>query len=447
MWPRPTLTEWHDAGPTELSTRSRRCRDGSQPELIDSSAVSRLPLRRRVATLSPTAAPTPTVTLSPVATVASSEADQAVYASIESQVEAIRGLSHKTVVAPVLLDSAGVHDWLVKANEAQTDHVAFANESRLFIDMGLLPAGSSLEQMSLDLQAGQVVGFYDQVSKGLYVLSESGGVGPTQKITFAHEYTHALQDQTFGLDKLATDTADQGDQDLSRLALVEGDATQLMTQWATADMSILDLLAVAGDAASAEQQKQLDAAPAILRETLLFPYEDGLSFVSAVYAKGGWAAVDQLYADPPDSTSQILHPDLYVEKVKPVALSVPPVPATLGGGWKLTMQDTLGELQLGIWLAGPDATDAARIAAKANVSTWGGDRVGLYEGPAGAWAVVLRTTWRDAAGAAAFDASVGRLLSAAKTPSRSCAGTSEVTVVIASTQDVLPLLEDCSSVR
>ena len=317
----------------------------------------------------------------------SAESDQAVYAKIESQVEALRGLKHTRTVTPVLLDSAGVRDWLTRANAAQTDHVALANESRLFVHLGLLPTGSDLEQMELDLQAGQVIGFYDPESKGLYVLSDSGGVGPSQKITFSHEYTHALQDQVFGLDKLAIDAPDQGDRDLARTALVEGDATLEMTLWSTKYLSILDLLAVAGDSGSAAQAEQLAKAPPILRESLLFPYQDGLAFVQGIYDKGGWAAVDQMYANPPDSTSQILHPDLYAGKVKPVAVAVPAVPAALSG-WKLTSQDTLGELQLRIWLEGQNPTSEATTAAASAASAWAGDRVGLYEGPNGAWAEI-----------------------------------------------------------
>jgi len=399
-------------------------------------------------TLAPTPAqstgqPAASVSFAPASGSADSS-DQAVYAGIEAQIEALRELQRKNTVRPVLLDSTGMRDWLTKANEAQTDHAAAALESKLFVHLGLLPAGSSLEQMTLDLQAGQVVGFYDPDSKGLYVLSEAGGVGPTQRITFSHEYTHALQDQVFGLDKLGIDTTDQGDRNLARLALVEGDATLAMTKWAATSMSIPDLMAVAGDSGSAAQTEQLARAPAILRETLLFPYEDGLIFVQSLYDKGGWAAVDAMYADPPDSTSQILHPDLYASKLKPVEVAVPTVPASLGGAWKLTMQDTLGELQLRIWLAGENPSNAATTAAASAVAAWGGDRAALYEGPNGAWAVVLKTTWRSATGAQAFDAAAGKTLAALTSPSRTCAGPgTSVAIVIASDQTVIPQLGVC----
>ena len=397
-------------------------------------------------TAGPSAAPSVAPSSSgsiPSALGSSGQADQAVYAAIESQVEAIRELHAQKTVTPVLLDSQGVRDWLTKANAEQTNHQALADESRGFIHLGLLPAGSSLEQMELDLDAGQVVGFYDPVSKGLYVLSESGGVGPTEKLTFSHEYTHALQDQNFGLDKLATDTADQGDRDLARTALPEGDATLSMTMWSEKYMSILDLLQVAGDSLSGPQADQLAKAPAILRETLTFPYEQGLAFVQGVYESGGWSAVDKLYASPPDSTSQILHPELYADGVEPVSVTVPPVPTALGSGWKLTMQDTLGEFQLGIWLEGESPSSAEQSSAAAAVSAWAGDRVGLYEGPNDSWAVVLRTTWRTSSGRVAFQSAATRKTGQLPGPAVVCADEFGATLDVASDVAALEAFATC----
>jgi hypothetical protein len=371
------------------------------------------------------------------------QSDQSTFAAIERQVEALRELSPVAPVTPVLLDPTELSDKLAAINAAQTDHKAMADESRLYIHLGLLPAGSSLEQMELALDAGQVIGFYDPTSKGLYVLSSSGGVGTLEKATFSHEYTHALQDQNFGLDKLATDTADQGDQDLARTALPEGDATLAMSLWEEKNLSIADLISLAVDATSGGQSDQLAAAPAILRETLLFPYQDGLSFVQGIYDKGGWDAVNKLYSNPPASTSQILHPDLYSSGVKPVALTVPAVPGSLGSGWKLTMQDTLGELQLRIWLEGESPTADQTAAATSATSEWGGDRVGLYEGPNGSWAVVLRTEWRTADGGAAFHDAVATRVTGLGTAAGVCAKGSGTTVYLASDAATLAAFASC----
>jgi hypothetical protein len=370
---------------------------------------------------------------------------EATFAAIESQVEAIRGLTASTPVRPVLLDPSGLADKLTAIDTAQTDHVALADESRLFVDLGLLPAGSSLEKLEIDLDAGQVVGFYDPDSKGLYVLSASGGVGPIERATFSHEFTHALQDQAFGLAKLATDTPDQGDRDLARIALPEGDATLVMTEWSARNLSMLDLLGMAGQALDPTQAKQLADAPAILRQDLTFPYDQGLAFVQGAYAAGGWDAVNRLYARPPASTSQILHPELYASDVEPVTVSLPTVPTSLGSGWKLTMQDTIGEFQLGVWLEGEQPTAAQTSAATAATSTWAGDRVGLYEGPNGAWVVVMRTQWRDTAGAGRFQAAADQRLTGTPNPASECGDDTHEDIIIASDQTNIPAFSACKT--
>ena len=355
----------------------------------------------------------------------------------------IRGLTPTTPVTPVLLDSAALAAKLTAINDSETNHQAVADEGSLFIRMGLLPAGSSLEKLETDLDAGQVVGFYDPVSKGLYVLSTNGGVGPEEKFIFSHEYTHALQDQAFGLDRLATDTADQGDRDLARTALAEGDATLVMTQWAATGLTPAELIAIAGQSMTSGQQAQLDAAPAILRDTLLFPYDAGLTFVEALYAQGGWTAVNQVYSKPPDSTSQVLHPDLYAQGVEPVTVHVPAVPSALAG-WKLTMQDTLGELQLGTWLATGTAA-LVQADARSAVAAWAGDRVGLYDGPSGEWAVVVHTAWRTSAGRDAFETAAGTMLAGLGPEYRVCGAGLDVEIALASSSALIPEFIDCNT--
>ena len=371
------------------------------------------------------------------------QSTKAVLTAIEGQVESVRGLTAASPVTPVLLDPTGLVDKLTAINTAETNHQALADESRLFIHLGLLPAGSSLEQMELALDADQVVGFYDPSSKGLYVLSASGGVGPAEKLTFSHEYTHALQDQNFGLDKLAIDTADQGDRDLARTALPEGDATLEMTQWSEQYLSALDLLVIAGQSLNSTQTEQLANAPAILRQDLMFPYDQGLAFVESAYASGGWAAVNKIYTRPPSSTAQILHPELYKSVVEPVGVTLPAVPKALGSGWKATMQDTMGEFQLQVWLEGEKPTDAQTAAATAAIDGWAGDRVGLYEGPNGAWVVVLRTAMTDDPGVQAFDEAAADRLATLPGYAIACGEPGFVDVLAGSSESVVDSFGIC----
>lgn len=371
------------------------------------------------------------------------QTDQEIYAAIETQVEQLRGLQPTVAIAPTLLDEQGIRDWMTNAFQTEVDHVAMAASSRLLIHLGLLPEGSSLEQLQLDLQSGQVVGFYDTTSKKLYLLSKSGGVGAMQRWTYSHEFTHALQDQNFGLDKLAIDAPDQSDRDIARTSLAEGDAMLVTNSWTQQHMTLVDQLELLGAALGDTSTAQLEAAPAILRVGLMFPYEEGATFVGSVYEKGGWAAVNAMYGNPPNSTSQILHPELYTTGVQPVAVTLPAVPASLGSGWKLTLQDTMGEMQMRVWLEGEQPSTAQQSTATDAVSTWGGDRIGLYEGPNGAWAVVMRTNWRTAAGKVAFQDEALAKRGDLSDPTAVCGDGNNVTVYVASDVDTLAVFAPC----
>ncbi len=411
--------------------------------LAASACGSPVPSHSPVPSSSPISSATPTASVSP-ANASPNSSDAATYLQIEQQVEQLRGLTATKAVNPVLLDENGVRDWLTKANQEQTDHAAMARESRLLIHLGLLPPGSSLEQLELDLQEGQVIGFYDWVGKQLYVLSQSGGVGVLQKVTFSHEFTHALQDQNFGLAKLGTDTPDQNDRDLARLSLAEGDATLSMTQWSAKNLSLVEILTLAASATTGADQ--MAAAPAILRQTLTFPYQQGMAFVQSVYDTGGWAAVDALWSKPPDSTSQILHPELYSAGIEPVAVTVPKVPATLPAGWQLVTQDTLGELALTVWLEGEHPTAAETTAATGATSQWGGDRTALYEGPSGGWAVVLRTAWRTDAGVQSFRGEAALAAGRLGDQIAVCSGAGTVDVYVASDRATLDAFSTCNPI-
>ena len=112
---------------------------------------------------------------------------------------AIRGLKPKTKVDPKLLDDAGIKKYIADtfANDNPPD-VVEANE-RMLKALGLLPAGrlavGPVRQAAR--QPGRRPLHPDD--KKLYVVSRSGGLGAAEKTTFAHEFTHALQDQNFDL--------------------------------------------------------------------------------------------------------------------------------------------------------------------------------------------------------------------------------------------------------
>ena len=180
----------------------------------------------------------------------------------------------------------------------------------------------------------------------------------------------------------------------------------------------------------------LERMPAILRETLLYPYTTGLTFAQGQYISGGgWAGVDALYANVPETTEQILHPEKYQAGEGPVEIDVPDdFTARIGPDWKLALDDTFGEFQTGVWLRDAEAANATEAAAG-----WGGDRVLVLDGPGDAWATVLATEWDTAADAAEFEASAGPVVEALDDPAALLPGGTDTGrwVVVASNDDVL----------
>ena len=350
-------------------------------------------------TPTPTAVPTAVATAPQASPTASPRPAAEQYADIRAQVEQIRGLQPTSSVEPVTIDATQLRANLEAQFDASNTPADVKNAEDELITLGLLPAGASLRGMTLDLEAGQVAGYYSPQDKQLFVVSRSGGLGGVELVTYAHEFTHELQDQRLGLSGLGLNGHDQGDRSLGRLALVEGDAISVQTTWMTDFLSPQQLGEVMGAALDPVALKALSDAPRYLRETSLFPYNDGLLFVDRLLATGGYAAVDAAFRDPPDSTEQILHPAKYLTREAPIAVSVPAkIASALGPGWSIAIEDTLGEEVLRIWLEQVLSTPDAATAA----AGWGGDRLVLLRGPNGALALGLRTAWDTPADADEF---------------------------------------------
>ncbi len=339
---------------------------------------------------------------------AGSPDDASVYAAIEAQVQELRGLTAKTPVDPKLLDEATLKKNIEKSFLTANPPEQLAATQRIYELMGLVPPGTDLKALYLRLLGSQVAGYYDDKTKELYVVSKSGGLGPTEQVTFAHEFDHALQDQNFGLKNLHLDTIGQGDRTLAALAVPEGDATLLMTLWAQGHLTPADLVQLLKDSSDPAQQKILAEMPPLLRESLIFPYTAGLQMVNGARATGGWAAVDALYAKPPASTEQVLHPDTYAAGEAPIAVTFPAdLAKRLGNGWSGDTQDTLGEFVLRTWLANGGAVTAP--VAETAATGWGGDRIALVRNGDRS-GIVIDTRWDTAADAAEFAAAAGPTL-------------------------------------
>jgi uncharacterized iron-regulated protein len=195
-------------------------------------------------------------------------------------------------------------------------------------------------------------GYYSPGEKTLYLYDDLAGA--YERGVLLHEMVHALQDQHFGLARLHPASFD-GDADLARAALIEGDATFTMIEVLRKDQPRV--------------ARMLDAPLAKARDLQkAFLYAQGARYVQALKKRGGWEAVNRRYRFPPQSTAAVLHP----EGVAAI---------DLGPG------KTRGELALIALFARHPATAARALDTAGG---WRGDRL-VERGPDKAWTVAFAT--------------------------------------------------------
>ena len=221
--------------------------------------------------------------------------------------------------------------------EDEAKHGHRIDESEVVLKkFGLLPASFNLDEQLGDITLSGLAGFYDPMDRTMYLLN---WIDPDmQKMVMAHELTHALQDQNFhllnfdvlpkakpGEKKEMKGKDSKEEMMLARRAIVEGQATLVGEDYDARKYGISLKDEWVRDMATSYLQSTyefpvtLHNAPRLLRESMIFPYREGLIFELAVYAKGGREmAFRSAFSRPPADTHQILQPESYL-KHEPVA--------------------------------------------------------------------------------------------------------------------------------
>ncbi|HEX3623365.1 MAG TPA: hypothetical protein VHT97_13710 [Acidimicrobiales bacterium] len=312
---------------------------------------------------------------------------QKVIDDVKAQVSSIRGLAWKTTL-PIKVVSKDelakrLKDLNTQDRAKHPDQLA-TDESVLKL-LQLIPRNLDYAKAVDDLLAGGVLGFYDDEAKELYV--GGNGTGPPDAATrsvLSHELTHALTDQyfDFGSKGRALDDANRTEESAALTALIEGDAELVRTMWEDKYLSAAERKQ-ADDAGSNDNGAYAKAPPYLL-DSLFFPYQDGVAFVRSRFQAGGFAAVDDAYRNPPTSTEQILHPELYTPGQGWTAPALPDLAAQTGCGKVET--GTLGEFDMTEMLDRQlNSADSHSAAAGWNGDAYSVVRCGAALGLADRW--------------------------------------------------------------
>ena len=218
---------------------------------------------------------------------------------------------------------------------------------------GLVPPDFDLARNTIDLLTEQAAAFYDYDKKKLFVTETTAT--ETQEPVLSHELAHAIADQNYNLSKFIKAGRNSDDGATARLAVMEGQATWLMSELLARGMgqslkdspSLVTTMSGAADNA-AGQFPVFDKSPLYLRQTLVFPYTKGMLFQHAVFERDGQAGFGEVFRKPPASTQQILHPEKYFSGIKPTQPDLPK--PHLPKGYKSLVGGSLGELEHAIML-------------------------------------------------------------------------------------------------
>lgn len=334
-------------------------------------------------------------------------------AAIEPELAKVRGLDFNTAVPASYQTAtefrAHVHR-LVQIDKKARD------ATDALVALGLLPQSADLGRAVENAYATQAAAYYDPAAKQFFFVMVPENKDVLDLVS-AHELTHALQDQHFGLAHYM-EGGDSSDARIARKFVIEGDAmlssiaytvfkkthlAELTPRQVTAMREKLEEIAALDPPAMAamlkaqasasshmdpEIKKSLDAMdsiPRVVLVPLIDSYMKGAVLSIDAYARGGWPAVDRLFKEPPESTEQVLHPveRLLATRDRPHRVTLPSF-----DDYTLVASDVLGELQwsvyFSLWKHEGDGHEE---------QNWGGDRYSVLRSGSGKLVALIATTW------------------------------------------------------
>lgn len=320
-------------------------------------------------------------------------------AQVERQVQEIRGLRFTEPVSVDAVSHAELVNGLERSFDSSYPAELYDRRTAAWQAIGVIPASTGVREALEEFASSQVIGYYDTISGELVFM---GAEDPTalERVTLAHELTHAIEDQHFGLeriDRLANTCRDEAFQ--AAVGMVEGSATYFMLVFAQRYLTFEEQLEI-----GLQTPPSTEGIPEFILEMQSWPYTAGLSFVQALQARGGIPAVNRALTRFPVSTEQIIHPERYPNDV-PRPVDVPDLAPELGRGWTDLDVMGLGEAFLSVMLG----LQLDRTAADAAAAGWDG---GIYR----AWAngdrvaLVLSTVWDRPEDATEFAAAMSEYI-------------------------------------
>jgi hypothetical protein len=323
---------------------------------------------------------------------------------LQAQTEELWGAQVGHPIDPNILDKDGLAELLERLLKEELGKPEVQGSMQVMKFFEMIPEDLDFEAMVQGLMEGQVGGLYNPADKSLYVVSSFDPSGFIGKMILSHEIGHAIQDSKVDLVPWFEQEKNL-DRQKAKQAVLEGDATVLMIDWATRNLNAMSLVGMLGQLESqfAQQFEGLEEAPQVIVQDLIFSYMGGAQFCQTVQIQHPKDWRRRVFTDPPVSTEQVLHPEKYLGNSRDLPIDVTFAQPAEDSGWREVYRNVFGEWNTRLFLTPPDAFPEINLSnldpvvkepiSKQAAAGWGGDLMALYEKENGEQLLVWRTAW------------------------------------------------------
>lgn len=323
-------------------------------------------------------------------------------------VERIMGLKALAPIPRSLLTREQINELVTSRMNEESSGGQITDEERFLQLFGFVDNKFDLAQGVINTLTEQATALYDYKTKQLYLSTWTPE--DMQEFALVHELAHAIADQHFDLGKYV-DKSKSADGDLARSAVIEGQASWVMTEWVMLQtgrsLRNNGLLAAAAAGASRYEVSEypvFSSQPLYIREAMLFPYTEGMIFQQHVLERYGQQGFDRVFSTAPTSTQQVLNPESYFVERAP---SEPKLPRLRLRGFKRASRGDVGQFDHAVLLEQHiSEQEADRVAP-----LWRGGRYEIWSNDDDSKSVLrYASDWADADAARTYFEAYRRIL-------------------------------------
>jgi hypothetical protein len=320
------------------------------------------------------------------------------YENLKKKIEAAGKLKFKQNTPIRYMDKIQFKNYITSTFDSDYPVELFEKDSVFIRLMGFEDKNVDVRKTRKKLILNSVGGVYNEKKKEIAALNEYRETDLIHSMILVHELRHSLQDQYFGLTTLLGQNSVFDDRNIAVLAAIEGDASFMMVKCGDLDAEMLttnpNSEALMSFSPIAKLSLMSDYPP-IIKNQLIMPYVEGLRFVNEVYKKKKWGGVNKILAAPPDSTEQILHPEKYMKREKPVNVMISYKPGSAGDAesedemFEIYHTGVIGEYYANVLIKSKDVFNETDYALG-----WGGDTFCIYKNAkTAAYFLVWKSLW------------------------------------------------------